>query len=221
MELDGRFFSETQLWWLGLIYLAALLVAIWVAPWKKLLNTSNLNVFLGAIVTLVMLWHLRGEVQPGLYYHLLGVTTLTLMFGWSFALIAVTIVLVAVGLNMNTGLDGMVASAITAGLAPVTLSQLSLVLARTWLPKHFFIYVLGNGFITAWVVATICGHLAVWLLVMSGGYTSIQLETTIKPFFIMMFFPEGIINGWIITILVLYCPQWVYSFNDDEYVRGK
>jgi uncharacterized membrane protein len=81
--------------------------------------------------------------------------------------------------------------------------------------------VLGNGFFTAWLVGYISGYAAVELLVMSGAYTTADLEVTIIPFFPMMFFPEAIINGWIITILVLFCPNWVHSFSDEQYVNGK
>jgi uncharacterized membrane protein len=115
----------------------------------------------------------------------------------------------------------MIASVLTTILIPITLTQVCLVLARSWLPKHFFIYVLGNGFFTAWLVAYVSGYTAVELLVMSDAYARTDLEVTIIPFFPMMFFPEAIINGWIITILVLFCPNWVHSFSDEQYVKGK
>jgi uncharacterized membrane protein len=115
----------------------------------------------------------------------------------------------------------VISSALTAILIPITLTQILLVLARSWLPKHFFIYVLGNGFLTAWLVAYISGYAAVALLVLSGAYTRADLELTIIPFFPMMFFPEAIINGWVITIFVLFRPHWVHSFSDEQYVKGK
>jgi uncharacterized membrane protein len=221
MEIDGRLLSSSQLGWLGLIYAVALIYAIRMAPWRRLLHKEQLNVFLGAVVALIVLWHLRGQIQPGLSFHLLGLTTITLMFGWSMALIAASLSLLAVSLNTGYGLNGYLASVLTVILIPITLTQVCLVLARSWLPKHFFIYVLGNGFFTAWLVAYVAGYTSVALLVMSGAYTMADLEVTIIPFFPMMFLPEAIINGWIITILVLFCPTWVHSFSDEQYVKGK
>jgi uncharacterized membrane protein len=89
------------------------------------------------------------------------------------------------------------------------------------LPKHFFIYVLGNGFLTAWLVGYVSGYLAMLMLVLSGAYTMAELQATVVPFFPLMFLPEALVNGWVITILVLFFPAWVYSFSDEHYIRGK
>ncbi|MBL3590615.1 MAG: energy-coupling factor ABC transporter permease [gamma proteobacterium endosymbiont of Lamellibrachia anaximandri] len=221
MEIDGNHFSGTLLWWLGALYGVAIFYALRMSPWRRLTQEGQLHVFLGAIVVLILLWHIRGQIQPGLSFHLLGVTTLTLVFGWSFALIIASIALLAVTLNAGYGWEGYVLSIITVGLLPITLSQISLVLVRSWFPKNFFIYVLGNGFMTGWLVAYISGYAAVGLLVYSGTYTLEALQVTIMPFFPLMFFPEAILNGWIITILVLYFPGWVYSFSDELYIKGK
>lgn len=221
MELDGTLFPVSLLWWLAALLGVALFYALRWAPWGRLKQPGQFNVFLGAVVALIVLWHLRGQIQPGLSFHLLGVTTITLMFGWSMALIVACLALLAVSLNTGYGWQGYLVNTLTVALLPITLSQISLVLARSWLPKHFFIYVLGNGFLTAWLVAYVCGYAAVGLLVLSGAYTMAELEVTIIPFFPLMFFPEAILNGWIITVLVLFCPGWVHSFSDEQYVNGK
>lgn len=221
MELDGNLFSATYLWWLGIIQAATLIMALRLAAWKHLSEERRLHAFLGSIVALILLWHLRGEVLTGISFHMLGVTTLTLMFGWSLAVIGASIALLAVSINVGYGWEGFVASMATVVLAPVSLTQLFLVLIRSWLPKHFFIYILGNAFLTGWGVAYLSGYLAVALVVTAGFHVLTDLENTIMPFFMLMFFPEAIINGWIMTILVLYCPAWVYSFEDEKYLHGK
>jgi uncharacterized membrane protein len=221
MEIDGNLFSGVILWWLAGLFVVILLAAIWLAPWRRLTDSRQLHVFLGAIVALIVLWHMRGQVQPGLTFHLLGVTVLTLMFGWSMAIIAASLALVAVCLNAGYGWHGYLVSFLTIVLVPITLSQLALILIRTWLPKHFFVYVLGNGFATAWVVGYISGYLAMQLLVMSGAYTMAELSITIMPFFPLMFFPEALVNGWIITMMVVFYPAWVHSFSDEQYIHGK
>ena len=221
MELDGRLFSATQLWWLGAIYALALLQALRMAPWRRLLKPGQIHVFLGGIVALIVLWHMRGQIHPGLSFHLLGVTTITLMFGWSLGLVVASLALLAVTINAGFGWQSLLVSGFTVALLPITLTQVSLVLVRSWLPRHFFVYVLGNGFLTGWLVAYISGYAAVYLLVFSGASSMAELQVTIMPFFPLMFFPEAVINGWLITILVLYCPTWVYSFQDEQYLHGK
>ena len=221
MELDGQLFSPLFLWLSGGLYAVALLFALRMAPWERLRVSGQLHVFLGTVVALIVLWHMRGQVQPGLTFHLLGVTTVTLMFGWSLALVAASLALFATCLNTGFGWEGFVMSVLPVALIPITLTQILLVLVRSWLPRHFFIYVLGNGFFTAWLVGYVSGYAAINLLVMSGAYTMAELNATIIPFFPLMFFPEAILNGWIITILVLFCPGWVYSFSDEQYLKGK
>jgi uncharacterized membrane protein len=143
------------------------------------------------------------------------------MFGWSFAIIGSSIALVGVNLNGGQGWDGFVLNAMTLGVVPVTLTQVSLVLARSYLPRNFFVYVLVNAFLTAGFAALASGYLAAGLLVLSGSFSLIELKQNFLPFFPLMFLPEAMVNGWIITILVLYRPNWVGSFSDEFYLKGK
>ena len=221
MEIDGNLFTGELLWALAGLFLVVLVAAMRYAPWRRLSDGRQLHVFLGAIVALIVLWHMRGQVQPGLSFHLLGVTVITLMFGWSMAIIAASLALAAVCFNAGYGLLGYLVSFLTVVLVPITLSQISLVLVRSYLPKHFFVYVLGNGFFTAWLVGYVSGHLALQLLVYSGAYTMAELSVTILPFFPLMFFPEALVNGWVITMLVVFYPAWVHSFSDEQYIHGK
>jgi len=43
----------------------------------------------------------------------------------------------------------------------------------------------------------------------------------VLPFFPMMFMPEAMLNGWVMVVLVAQRPGWVYSFSDDQYLKGK
>ncbi|MES9895756.1 MAG: energy-coupling factor ABC transporter permease [Candidatus Thiodiazotropha endolucinida] len=221
MELDSELFSDALLWWFAGLYGVVLLIALRLAPWGRLARDGQLHVFLGAIVALIVLWHIRAHLQPGISFHLLGATVITLMFGWSMAIIMASIALLAVCLNAGIGWQGYVVSFLTVALVPITLSQISLILVRSWLPRQFFVYVLGNGFFTAWLVGYASGYLAMQLLVLSGAYTMAELEVTVMPFFPLMFFPEALVNGWVITLMVVFCPTWVYSFSDEQYIHGK
>jgi uncharacterized membrane protein len=221
LEIDGNLFSAKLLSWLAALCVGVILAAIRYAPWRRLAQTGQLHVFLGAVVALIVLWHMRGQLQPGLSFHIMGVTVITLMFGWSMAIVVASLALIAVCINTGYGWQGYLVSFLTVVLVPITLSQISLVLMRTYLPKQFFVYVLGNGFMTAWLVGYISGYLAMWLLIQSGAYSMAELNVTVMPFFPLMFFPEALINGWIITMLVLFCPNWVQSFSDEQYIHGK
>ncbi|MCP3866677.1 MAG: molecular chaperone DnaJ [Gammaproteobacteria bacterium] len=221
MALLGEQFSETFHWWATLLYGVTMLYALRLAYWPRLKNAEQTHVFFGACVVLLLLWQVEAPVNTGLSFHLLGVTTITLMFGWSFAVIGSTIALVGVTLNAGQSWQGFALNAIVMGVLPATLSQFILVLVRSLLPKNFFIFVLVNGFLTAGFVAVVSGYLAVGLLMWNGSFSMLELEQNVISFFPLMFLPEAMLNGWLITIMVLYRPEWVSSFSDELYLKGK
>ncbi|MCG6940459.1 MAG: energy-coupling factor ABC transporter permease [Thiohalocapsa sp.] len=221
MSLDPALFSSTATSAAVVLYLLCLALALWLAPWRKLLAARLTHVFFGACVLLMFLWHMETQVQPGLSYHLLGLTAVTLIFGWSLAVIAAAVALLGVYLNTGMPWDGFALNALVGGVLPITLTQVALVLIRHYLPKQFFVYVMVNGFLTAGLVGVVMGYSAAWLLVGSGAYTFAELSQTVLPLFPLMFLPEAMLNGWIMVILVAFRPQWVYSFSDEQYLKGK
>ncbi len=221
MELNGELFSPTFRWWAAGLYGLSLYYAFRLAPWTRLRHSEQLHAFLGACLVLMLLWSLRVTVIQGLVFHFLGVTALTLMFGWSLAMFGASLALLGVTLNGMAQWSSFPVNIITLGILPISLTQTILVLVRSLLPKNFFIYILVNAFLTGGLVATLSGYLASGLLLLSGAHTSEAIGSTFLPFFPLMFLPEGMLNGWIMTVLVCNRPQWVGSFDDDLYLRGK
>lgn len=220
MEVDGSLFSATLRWWAGALYALALYYALRLAPWR-LLRGERLHVFLGACVCLVLLWSLRIPAMEGVHFHFLGVTSMTLIFGWSLAVIGSSLALLGVILNRAAEWNDFVLNILLAAVLPISLSQVALVLVRSLLPRNFFIYVLVNGFLTGALGALVAAYAAVGLLLASGAHELPVLSEVLLPFFPLMFFPEGFINGWLMTVLVAFRPQWVYSFADEHYINGK
>ncbi|MBK5932102.1 energy-coupling factor ABC transporter permease [Halochromatium salexigens] len=221
MTLDPALFTPFALWSTILLYGLCLLLALWYAPWRELLRARLTHVFFGATVALIMLWQMDTPVQPGLSYHLLGLTAVTLMFGWCFAVLAASLALLGVTLNSASAWDGFALNALVSGVLPISLTLVLLILIRRYLPKQFFVYVLVNGFLTAGLVGVAMGYMAAWLLVGAGAYSMAELRQSVLPFFPLMFLPEAMLNGWIMVILVAFRPHWVYSFSDVEYIKGK
>jgi uncharacterized membrane protein len=221
MEVSGALFTSGFSWGFGILYGIALFAALRHAPWGRLRESEQLHVFLGAVVSLLLLWHMRAQVNPGLSFHLLGITVVTLMVGWSFAVIGSSLALLGVTLNSGQGWDAFFINAVITGVVPVTLTLVFLVLIRHFLPRNFFIYVLVNGFLCAGLVGIASGYLTTGLLVWSGAYTYAELEQTFLPFFPLMFLPEAMLNGWITVAMVAFRPEWVGSFSDEQYIHGK
>lgn len=221
MFLDPALFPTASLWAANLLFALALILALRHAPWGRLRRAGLVHVFLGAAVVLLVLWHLRAPVQPGLVYHLLGLTAVTLIFGWALALVAASLAMLGVYLNGAPAWPGFGLNMLLGALLPISLTWLALVLIRWYLPKQFFIYVLGNAFLTAGLVGAVMGYAAAGLLVASGAYSYAELAESVLPFFPLMFLPEAMLNGWIMVILVAFRPHWVYSFSDEQYIHGK
>lgn len=148
MELEGTFFSSLFLMMAGLLSLSGLLLAVRLAQWRRLLDKEQLHVFLGACVALMVMWTLRTSVYAGLEFHLLFITTLTLMFGWSLAVIGGTLVLLGITLTGLADWDGFVLNMQSVVLLPATITQAALIMIRYWLPRHFFVYIYLNAFLS-------------------------------------------------------------------------
>lgn len=221
MEINGALFSSQFLWVAGGLYAAALYVAGRLGCWKRLLIPRQSHLFFGTVLMLSLLWLVRAHPNQDLTYHLTGATTLTLMLGWSLALAASSLALVVVTLKTDASWQAFALNAWLVGLVPITLTQVTLVLVRSLLPKQFFIYVLVNGFLTAGLAGLITGYLAYGLLAWSGAYELSNLRHSLLPYFPLMFLPEAMLNGWIITALVVMRPEWVDSFSDKLYLHGK
>jgi uncharacterized membrane protein len=221
MEFSGELFPTSWLWSFAALYAWLVSRALRWADWGRLADNVQLNVFLGAVVCVLLMWTLRTEVQPGFAWHLSGMVALTLMFGWSLAIIAGSLALFAttiVGLNDWAGL---VPSALVFIVLPASLTQLILGLARAYLPKHYFIYVFINAFLAGGLVSVITALVATGLLLSAGAYSLQKLSDSYLLFLPLMFFPEAVLNGWLISIMVGFKPHWVGSFRDEEYLHGK
>jgi uncharacterized membrane protein len=221
MQLSGELFSSEFIGVSTAIAGAVYITALRFAPWRKLLDRGNSNVFFGALVSMLLLWVLRTEMEQGLVFHLSAMTALTLMFGWSMAIIGGSIVLAGVTLFGLGDWGGFFPSLIVEVILPASLTWLSLLLVRALLPKNFFIYVFINAFFTGGAAAVLSALVTALLLVYGSSYSWETLSHSYLPYFPLMFFPEAVLNGWIMTILVGLKPEWVFSFRDEEYLHGK
>ena len=115
---DGLLLPD-WLWFGHGLYGLLLLAAVLRAPWKKLLDSSQLNVYLGTCVGLMVLWTIKAGITPGLNFHILGATLLTLMFGWPLAIVAGGVVLMAVTIDGMSGWQAFSVNALLMTGLPV------------------------------------------------------------------------------------------------------
>ncbi len=221
MEFSGALFPTTWVWLATTLYAWLLTRALRWAHWRRLADSSQLNVVLGAVVSVLLLWTLRTEVQPGFTWHLSAMVTLTLMYGWSLAIVAGSLALLGTTLVGLNDWAGFPLSALVFIILPATLTQVILGLVRAYLPKHYFVYVFINAFFAGGLIALLVALSATGLLLWADAFSLQTLIDNYLLFLPLMFFPEAVLNGWLISIMVGFKPHWVGSFRDEEYLHGK
>lgn len=207
--------------WLWLTNLGLALVALAVlrhAPWSRLGSSERQHVFYASAVLVALLWQMRAGIMPGLELHLLGMSTLTLMFGWRLAILAgilaASLSIAVAGAAWTT--LGM--SALLGAAAPVAITQSIITLVDRWLPRHFFVYVFMNAYGGA-MAASGGAYLALIGLASVASAEAAARAPDYLSVLPLLMFPEGFINGTLVTMLVVYRPEWVCSFDDALYLN--
>ena len=219
MDIPADFLPASSLWSAALVYIILLVVAGLTAPWEKILDKEGSNIFFGAVVFIAVVWLLRAGIEPGHNYHLLGATALCLMFGWQFALFAVSLVLLITTWQGPAGWEAFAINALIMGAIPVLFTRIMLYAAQRWLPHNFFIYVFINAFLTGALSMLLCGYAAseVLALTETDGMPGNSYLQVIP----LLMFGEAFLNGMIMILLVAYKPRWVATFHDHWYLDGK
>lgn len=203
------------------IWIPCFVFAIWRARWRRLADSEQLNVWLGMVVLLTVIWSLRAGVRPGLAFHLLGTTVFTLSFGPALAFIGLSLVTAAVAFNDGSGPLAFAINACLLAGGGVMLSHFLFRLLSALLPRHFFVYIFVNGFLGAALTTLGIGGLSCVLFGLAGAYSWEYLTEEYFPYFFLLAFAEAWLSGMVMTLFVVYRPAWVASFDDSTYLCGK
>ena len=201
------------------IYLFVWLAVLRTAPWRRLLDNSLSHGFLGSCVLLLALWHITTPHFPGLNYHFLGATLLTLMFRWQLAFVGMNLVLMGMCISGDGHWQTLPVNALTMGLIPILTSYALYRLVEWKLPNHLFIYLFINAFFGAALTIGVAVTVSALLLVSAGVYHLDYLLKEYFPFLPLMMFPEAFITGMLTTLAVVFYPQWVLTFDDTKYLK--
>lgn len=225
MNFPSGLFGDAWAWAAWLPLAAVWLWCLYTAPWQRLKEDGQLNIFLGTVVVLMLMWSMKAGVRPGLNLHLLGATAITLMFGRQLAIVGLSLVLAAVTLNgemhANPGWQAYALNAMVMTVLPVFLAFAVLRAAERWLPANFFIYIFVAAFFGAALTAGATGVAATLLLLAADVYPAQTLLTDFLPYFLLLGFSEAWLNGAAVTLMVVYFPRWVGTFDDRRYLWNK
>jgi uncharacterized membrane protein len=119
------------------------------------------------------------------------------------------------------GWEAYALNAIMMIALPVCIAWAIFRLVDYWLPRNVFVYILVATFFGA-ALNTLLGGLVTTLLLSSAHiYPLAKLFDEFFLSYILLAFAEAWLTGAVITLLVVYCPQCVATFDDRRYLWNK
>lgn len=214
--------SELLNLWLWIANILVILTVIWAlknTPWLHLKNPQDAHVFFAATLGLWLMWRMSVGILAGFEFHLLLVTSFTLMFGRAMAVWGVIIAQLLLTLEGKANVASFSLNVLCNGILPIGFTWFSYQLINRYLPRHFFIYIFLGAFLTGALSMLLSRLAGMSILLLAEIYQKIPNDYIgLLP---IMMFPEAFSNGGLMTVLVVYRPQWVSSFRDEIYLRGK
>lgn len=195
------------------------LAAIIKAPWHLIANNSERqHLVFGASILLGLFWLLRVDALEILIFHPLVMTAVTLMIGWHFAMLAGAIaqlVLLIAGFDhwSTFGVNYLLTAMI-----PASLSYGIVQLCQRMPLKNLFVFLLGAGFLGGALCSVAVAVASLILLLLAGYDLSIKEIANDAPLLFILMFPEGFINGTIVTAVTVFKPHLMKTFNEDFYL---
>ncbi len=207
-------------WALGLQSLTGLIIisSLWQLDWRRLQQFGDTSVWAGTSLACALLWHLSAGIEPGLNFHLFGTGLMTLMFGFRFMVLGG---LLCLGFHVAGGWMNwteILWPALFILIIPGALTHLCWRASLIWLPPNFFVYSWGVSFAGVSLAIAANSLILTLVLSLSGLFETNYLLHFFLPYSLMQVFPEGLITGMLMTLLVLYQPTWVTTFHDRFYL---
>jgi uncharacterized membrane protein len=196
-------------------------VALWIvrtAPWPRLKDNTQSHVWLGTCVSLMVLWSIHAGVLRGLDFHLLGATAFTLMFGPQLAMLGLSLVVATRVVAGQLPFEAFSVNALLLAVLPVAVSHAILRIVERVLPRNFFIYIFVTAFFGAALAMAVSGATALGLITAFGAPSLASMAEQFLPYCLLLAFAEATLTGMVVTLMVVYRPHWVGTFDDARYL---
>lgn len=199
-----------------MIYLALAILYLLILdrPTFQLLKLPLVQHLFGAALCLLMvLWQLKGQLPESPPVHFLGVTTLVIVLGLRLSLLLVPLALLipspVLSLVNNTqiSIDELQLWQWLAVAVAVIQSYLVLLASQKWLPRQLFVVIFVGGFFNS-ILSSVT-----YLLLQALGYSWLGTAPNLTSDYLLitplLAFPEGLLNGMALTMLLVYRPEWL------------
>ena len=106
-------------------------------------------------------------------------------------------------------------------MVPLSFSYFVFLLTYSYLPRHLFVYIFVAGFFNAALTIALKMLIFAGYMVWSGQYSWQVVMDNYVGIMPLLLFPEALLNGMAITLLVVFKPQWMNTFFDRDYLINK
>lgn len=227
ISLNVEALSATLFALFSILFATTFIYTCYRSPWAKLRASNGLqHLCFGAGVAVMIIWSINADIAVGVSIHFLGMTAMTLVLGWDLAIVCASIVLFLITVS-KAGLAGFEslsywnnfsANGVITILLPVLIAQLTVQWAQRKLPKNFFIYLFVCGFFCAGLSATLVGAAVSLTLFLSDIHPWFKIQQDVVGIIVLTAFPEGLLNGMLITAIMVFYPDWIRSFDAKAYI---
>ncbi|NTS77012.1 energy-coupling factor ABC transporter permease [Catenovulum sp. SM1970] len=186
-----------------------------------LIDSSKQHLVFGTSFALTVLWAFKTGIYPGLDVHFLWLTAASLFLGPHLALVAGLIALITnkvIDQTITTGWQHFGIHALCDLVIPIAISYFVYLWAYHKLPRHFAVYTFICAFFAGALAIGAKSFSIATLYWLNGDFTWSLLVDNLLIITPLLLFPEALLNGMTMTLAVVYLPEWVRSFYDEEYL---
>lgn len=180
----------------------------------------RVHLLLGAAASLAVLWSVNAGIDPGLRVHVLGMTVVVLLLGWRLGVLAAAMAelgLVAYGVTpLHAAAAAWLVSAVIPGAVTLGVAWA----ARFYLPRNPFVFIFVCGFFGAGLSVLAAWLVGAALLFLSGQPSPSGAGASLTAFLPLVLFPEAFINGALVSMLLVYRPEWLRLYDEAFYARS-
>lgn len=194
----------------------------------KLLNRATFNTLFSSqtiqrscfAISLVIcfFWSVKAGLLNGLNIHILAMTAITLIMGVRFAMVCANLALCLLVLFNAIELKQLASYALFTAAIPILFSYFIFSLSYRYLAKHIFVYIFVCAFLGAGFTAVCHILLMTMYHYLIGSYSLVMLLDNYSYFAALIWFPESMLSGMAMTVLIIYRPHWVKTFYDNQYL---
>jgi uncharacterized membrane protein len=175
----------------------------------------------GSAACVFMLWMFRTGIYDGLNVHFLWLSALPLLLGFRWAIFSATLALLGLTVFGKENIDMLGVNFLLGVLLPIALTYGIYSLTFHKLPRHIFVYIFLCAFIPGALTITLKMLALSGYFYLDGVYSWRIIEDNYLVLSTLMLFPEAMFNGMTMTLLIIFKPEWVYTFYDKLYLDNQ